>query len=437
MAIERRPRRLARSLAAWAVPAALLAARALGEEPMTLEAALALAHTANARLPIPSAEVEISRARRSEADAARWLQVAVEGGFLYAPLEGGIGYDPALSNLGEARLVAVARQPIYAGGALDAGRARAQAGLEVAGARFRAAEKDLDLDVRGRCYELLAAREEARVRRAGLERLDTYLRFLRERQTSGQAVAADLVKTEVRRALEESAIVEAEQRAEDARIQLNALFGRTPDAPLELAALLAPSPPPSESEAAPWQTAPEVVEAEALTRSSQADVSLAHAERLPHLNLNADAGFWESDTRHLNADFWDRLWRSRGYSFSLVLSWSVWDRGALKARETAAGLALAQARSRVEAERRNAATQWSQARSAMRHLYREIETLSRAAPMARDAYLGAESRYRGGTATALDVLDSYSAAVDATVRLSEVTTRFRLAEAVALRWGTP
>jgi len=331
----------------------------------------------------------------------------------------------------------VARQPIYAGGALDAGRARAQAGVEASGARFRAAEKDLDLDVRGRYYSLLAAREEARVRRAGLERLDTYLRFLRERQTSGQAVAADRLKTEVRRELEVGAIVDAEQRADDARIQLNALLGRAADAPLELAPLPDPAPPTGDADSSPWQAAPEVAEAEAMTRSSQADVALARAERLPHLNLNADTGLWVSDTRHLNADFWDRLWRARGYSFSLVLTWSVWDRGVLRARETQADLALAQARSRVEAEKRNASTQWNQARSAMRHLYREIESLSRAAPMARDAYLGAESRYRGGTATALDVLDSYAAALDATVRLSDATARYRLAEAVALRWGTP
>src|SRR5439155_13852206 len=107
---------------ACAVPLAaaalfLAASRCLSQDAIGLEQALAEARTANLRLPLPAFEVQVLRARRSEAVAERWMKVAVEGGFIYAPFYSH-GYDPALSNLGEARIQVAARQPIYAGGSL-------------------------------------------------------------------------------------------------------------------------------------------------------------------------------------------------------------------------------------------------------------------------------------------------------------------------------
>jgi outer membrane protein TolC len=71
------------------------------------------------------------------------------------------------------------------------------------------------------------------------------------------------------------------------------------------------------------------------------------------------------------------------------------------------------------------------------NLYRQIEVLSRAVPDARDSYLEAESRYRGGAATALEVLDAYATSVDGAVRLAQAVGQYRLARAVQIRWGGP
>jgi outer membrane protein TolC len=414
---------------------ALLTAVAAGQTPIDLQEAIRRARAANAHLPLPAVEVSIAREKRSEALAERWLRVAVEGGFLYAP-DNGSGYDPALTNLGEARLQAVVRQPLYSGGALRASADRAGAAVEAAGARYRIAEKDLELEVRSRYSELLAALAEVSTRRDGIERLQSYRSSLRGRQASGQGVATDLLKTEVRLALEEAAISEAQQRQDEARLTLNELMGRPPVASLDLAPLPPPTKPGSATDAA-WEGAPEIAAAEAESRVAAADLTVARAERLPHLSLNADAGFWASDTTHLGASFWDRLWRDGGYSFSLVFAWPVWDRGTLRARTAQAQLGLELARLRAEAARRDARLAWQRAQATMSHLYREIEILSRAAPDARDSYLQAESRYRGGAASALEVLDAYAASVEAAVRLSEATARYRVAEAVAIRWSTP
>ena len=434
MAGDRNPGIVRRRWIALAFAASLFGpAGAAAPTVLSLEEALREARAANARLPVRAYEVSVAREKRSEALAERWLKVALEGDFLYAPAN---GYDPALTNLGDARLQAVARQPLYEGGALKATAARAEAAVAAASARYRVAEKDLDLDVRSRFAELAAARAEAEVRRVGIERLGSYRLLLQSRQAAGQGVAADVRKTEVRIALEEAAVAEAEQHEEEARLALNGLMGRDPAAPLEPEMPGTPESPAS-LESSAWETAPDIAAAEAEASSAEADVAIARAERRPHLSLTADLGFWTSDTTHLGSDFWDRLWRDRGYSFALVLSVPLWDLGAIRAREAQADFSLKQARAELEASRREARLAMAQASSAARNLFRQIEILSRAVPDSRDSYLEMESRYRGGTASALEVLDASGAAVEASVRLIEVTARDRVAQAVALRWSSP
>ncbi len=408
------------------------ASRAAGGELVSLEVALREARSANARLPLPAFDVTIAGERLKEARAEQWLKVALEGEFVYAPP----GYAEPLTNLGNARLQAVVRQPLYAGGSLKAAAARAEAGVEAARGRYRMVEKDLELDVRGRFSELLAIDAEISIRNAGLEELRSYRGSLRSRQASGQGVAADLLKTDVRLALEEATQAEVEQRRDEARLSLNELMGRDPTAPLELEPLPSPEPP-GETAPAPWEGAPEVRVAEAAARSAEADVVIAEAERRPRLLLAADAGFWTDDTTHLNSRFWDRLWRDAGYSFGLVFAWNLWDPGAATARIAEAGLGLRQSRLELEVGKRDARLAWEKARAALAHVYHQIEILSRALPAAHDSYLDAQSRYRGGAATALEVLDAHAAAVETAVRRNDAVARYRVADAVALRWSSP
>jgi outer membrane protein TolC len=412
------------------------------QSPVTLEEALAEAHAANASLPVSAFEVTIAQEKRNEARAERWLKVAIEGDFIYAPPS---GYDPVVTNLGEFKLQAVGRQAIYDGGNRRAAVAKADAELASAAGRYRVEEKDLVLDVTSRYNELLGARQEVAARREGIGRLESYRSLLRSRQASGQAVAADVLKTEVRLASEQASVIEAEKKADDARLELNNLMGRDPPAPLEIAQL-----PVLAAETAEPVTSgevPEVLSARADARAADAALAIARAQRRPHLDLSADVGFWGSDTSRLvpldlklanpDANFGDRIRRDAGYSVSLFFTWPVFDFGAIRARIAQADIALRQARQKVEVARRDARLKWEQARSTARALLREIDLLAKAAPAARDASLEAESRYRGGAATSLEVLDAYASAIDAVVRLTDATSRYRIARALLDRWGSP
>ncbi|HEV8117828.1 MAG TPA: TolC family protein [Thermoanaerobaculia bacterium] len=417
------------------------AAAACGQTAVTLEEALALARSANAKLPFPALDVSVAREKHNEARAERWLKVAVEGDFIYAPPS---GYDPVVTNLGEFRLQMVGRQPVYDGGARRAAVAKTEAEVRGAESRYRIAEKDLVLDVVSRYNELLFARDEIAARRTGLAQLDRYRTSLKSRQSAGQPVAGDVLKTEVRLATEQASVLEAEKRADDARLDLNDLMGREPQSPLEIS----PLPIPDTSGPAPgvWEETPEISAAQADTEAADAALTSARAEGRPHLSLSADFGFWGSDTsrwvpldlkiKDPEATFLDRIRRDAGYSFTISFTWPVFDFGAIRARVAQADLALEQSRRKIETARRDSRLKWSQARSAMETLGKEVEILNRAAPAARDVFLDAESRYRGGSATSLEVLDAYSGAVDATVRLSDAAARYRIARALADRWGS-
>jgi outer membrane protein TolC len=423
-----------------ACPALVVASHA---DPLALDEALREARAANARLPVAALEVDISREALREAHAERWLKVALEADFTVAPPS---GYDAALTNGGAERLQVVGRQPLIDGGARRAGVARAEARSQAAAARYRIAEQELDVDVRGQFAECLEVQEEIAARREGLDRLRHYSTWLRSRQAAGQGIAADVLRTSVRVASEESELAEAERRLETARLTLNDLLGRDPASPLDIAAMAAPEPP-AAAAATTWPGAADVTEAEAGTRAAAAELQVAQAESRPQLTASADFGVWGSGTTQLippdlraadpDAGFGDRLKRDAGYSFSLNFSWPLWDHGAQRARLAQAALGLRQAQGEETVQRRRARLMWQQARAARASAYRQIEILSRAIPEARDSYIEAESRYRGGAASFLDVLEAHAAAVDASVSLAAAVLRYRVALALELRWGTP
>ena len=176
---------------------------AAAQAALSLDDVLREAHAANARLPVRAYELTIARERASEAQAERWLKVALEGDFVYAPAN---GYDPAFDESGRGAAPGrrapadlrgrgvEGRRRARAGGRRGGGRALSHRG-EGSGARgpepFRGARGGAG--PRSGCAGRAAsASTRIAVSSAG-------------RQASGQGVAADVRKTEVRIALEDAA----------------------------------------------------------------------------------------------------------------------------------------------------------------------------------------------------------------------------------------
>src|SRR5512144_1679138 len=125
---------------------------AVPSAPITLDEALRLAREANAKLPEAALETRAAEEKIREARAERWMKVAIDGDFVYAPPG---GYDPVITNAGEARLQITAKQPVLDGGARRAAIEKAAAERDAASARYRVAEKDLDVEVASRYAELV------------------------------------------------------------------------------------------------------------------------------------------------------------------------------------------------------------------------------------------------------------------------------------------
>jgi outer membrane protein TolC len=410
-------------------------------QPLTLENAIAIAHVANASLPVAALDVQIGDEVRREAEAVRRVQLGLSGDFIFAPPN---GYDPVVTNAGEERFQLVAGKLLYDGGAAAAGIRQAGARREVAAARYRQSVRDVDFEVRVHFAELLAAEREIAARKEGLDRLRDYESLLESRQQAGQAVAADLLRTRVEITSAEADVSDAETRQDTARMALNHLMGRDPGTSLTPAPLPPPAPP-AGSSPTPWQSAPEIDAARQAAEAASAALDIARAERKPHLTLFADTGLWGSDTTHAvppdyaathpGATFGDRLRRDLGYSLTLDFSMPLTGFGAIRARIAQAELALEQAQKSQHATETQAAFEWSLANRVMERAYRQYQLLSGAEPAARDAYLEAESRYRGGAGSSLEVLDAFSKSIDTAVRAVGAELAYRQAQALALRWG--
>lgn len=414
----------------------LFASTAWAEGPLALEEALRTARAANARLPPAAFDTEIGRARLREARARRWASFSLEGDLRYAPP--GARYNAA-QTANEERLQLVARQPLYAGGALRAGIAVADAQLAVAAARFRIAEKDLDLEVRVRFSELVKATNELGFRQAGVERLRSYLLVIRERKAAGQGVAADVLKTEVRLENEEANIADVQRRLDEARLELNDLLGRDPATPLSVEPLPLPAAPAASSEGQPWGVVPELRVAEAELRAAEASIAVTRGEWRPHIDLAGDAGWWGSGFTDdpMGLGFAGRLRNDAGVSVTLSFSWAFFDFGIYRARLRQALLGRDQALANQVVAFRQARLASRRAATDLTNLFRELQTRARAVPTARDSYLESESLYRGGAGTALEVLDAYAQWIDTEAAYEDALLRYRVAEATALRWETP
>jgi outer membrane protein len=393
--------------------------------PLTLEDALREARAANAQLPVAALEVDIARASVREAKAARSPTVGIVSSINAG---GPLAYT---TSQGAAQVVGEAS--ILDGGLRRANINAANYRLVGAGAGFRVAQKDLDLAVRLQFSEFLRAQTEIEFRQQGLERLKTYTSQIAARRAAGQPIGSDLLSTQVRVGTDEAALEDAARALDEARLQLNNLMGRDPEQPLSLAPLTIPESP-STFEPAAWLTTPDVRAAEANTAAARAAIAAAESERKPQVQVSANVGalpvFGSDSGTGPNSG------TGIGGAVLLSLSWPFYDGGVVRARVDRAKLEAQQALDSEIVVKKQMRLSSSFAAAQLTRLFQQIETWRRTIPNARDAYLQTQSMYAGGVATALEVLDAYSAWVDANQAYADAVNRYRQAEANYIRWGS-
>jgi len=408
------------------VPAADRSAGQAPGDSLTLQEAIREASAYNAHLPIAASNVAIARARLREAQGRLFPRLLVDG-----DIHNGV---PQSYATGDARLQLVGVDTL-----LGAGRraTRAVSRLEVSAAvaGYRATERDVQLNVRLWFSAYQQAASEIAFREAGLELLRRYLAVVQSLQASGQGTNADVLRTRVRLGTEEADVSVARNRLDDARFALNELMGRVPDSPLVLANQPAPAAPQLPA-GEPWRATPDVQAAQAVQKAAQAAIGITRAERSPQLSVAADIG---AQPLLGPAAAGSPLNNGRGAGAEITLGFTIplWDAGVYRARLTQARLIAQQAGDSATVVLRESRLAWQRAAAELTRLYGEVQTRAQTLPIARDSYLLAESTYRGGAGTSLEVLDAYTAWIAANQAYSDAVLRYRQAQAQFIRWGTP
>lgn len=411
------------ALVAW-VPAQARAQTPADSVPaLTLSAALDEAQQANAQLPVARLELQGALARVDQTRGELYPTLSVDG-----DVHGGA---PKSYASGDALMRVLARAPIYEGGELRAARDRSDAEAQALRAGYRVAVRDVDYAVRTGFGRVLRAQEGLVFRRRGIERLRAYLAVVEGRQASGQGVGADLLRTRQRLASAEADVASLTRELDEARMALNDVLGRAPAAPLRLASLPDPTAP-ADTGGQPWTAAPDLARSQSDIQAAEADVRAAQAGRKLHVDVEADAGaqpVLNSTTALLN--------NGTGWGSELTLSVSLpfWDKGVYRGRVAEANAALDEAHQQDVVVRRLARLGWTRAATVLVDLYGEYQAREQTAAVARDAYLQAESIYRGGQGSSLDVFDAYDAWIQAVQDRLDVIYNYRVAEADLYRWG--
>jgi len=201
-----------------------------------------------------------------------------------------------------------------------------------------------------------------------------------------------------------------------------------------------PPEPPGALEATRWQEVPELLQGAAQTAAAEARAESALAGRRPRVDLAADAGLLGPGFAVASlpdGGLSQRIRDDLGVSLTLSFSLALLDFGVYRGEVGQARALAEQARRQEVVLSREARLRFGQAREELARWYRESELRKTAIPLARDAYLSSESVYRGGSGSALDVLDSFTNLVTASQSYAEAVFAYRVAQAAAIRWGTP
>jgi outer membrane protein TolC len=190
-------------------------------------------------------------------------------------------------------------------------------------------------------------------------------------------------------------------------------------------------------EGQPWRSVPDIIAAEANVAAAASAVELTRAERRPAVAVSADVGRYQPFLDH-SAGTGLNPGTGTGAELTLNFTWPLWDAGGTySARLAQAQLTAQMAADSAVVVRRLSELAWSRALEQLDDLYRIVELRSRSVPIAHDSYLQAQNLYRGGAGTALEVIDAYSAWVDAQIAEDDAIRDYRQAEAQLIRWGTP
>jgi outer membrane protein TolC len=413
---------------------------------LSLEDAIARARTTAPRLAEAAARQEAAAAAVTSREALKRPSLTASVGYQrtnhvdeYGIPQAGGGIKvlfPDIPNNYRGR--ADASMALYTGGRVESLVLSAKADKLAADADVTAAAADVTLDVTRAYWNLVTAREAAKVVEQGLVRMDAYVSDVKARVDAGLLPPNDLLSAQAQRARQSVSLIQAKNAASVAQSDLCRLVGLDLDATIVTTApLLSPMASAGSVIGLPIKALTEQAQAgraerNALTRraeAARASGDAAAAALRPQIALTG--GLEESRP---NARIVPRVDEFRSsWEAGVGVSWQLFDGGKAKAdRAAAAAQANAFERRRddfdallgVELRQRRGDVEAGQA---------ALAASAEAVSAATEARRVISERFRAGVATSTDVLDAETALLEAELERTRLAASLRLSEARLLR----
>ena len=383
-------------------------------ETLTLHDAIDRALHFAPSLALATATSDLSEARTREMRAPMMPSISAGGEYYQTP-----GYDQVITNRGlTSGMLALDYTAVDFGRRMSRVRA-ARYAAEAARLGIVATRAQIVFDITVAYFDLMRARRAVLETQANVDRLGRYVGTIDQLRRSGRAIENDSLKARTVRDAAELALSDARNDRLRASMVLGAMIGDFTRYDFDIVDITElPRMP-----AGDLRDTPTMHAALRAIDSSRMQVQAAQAERYPTVQIALTAGA-------LGIDPQDTFGHHYGASYDGVVSMPVFQGGLItshidqaKARQMQA---IAQARSAEYLLRRridDARLRYQRARDA-------LQILGRAQPNADDAFALTWTRFLGGgTATLLEVLDSYEQAEN--LRISRIQQDFAAREAAA------
>jgi outer membrane protein len=361
-----------------------------------------------------------------------------------APLAGLGGLGQLFGNLpfGQANAYQASlagSQLLYSGGRTGAAMRIARDYREVARLQLQEQTAEIELQVRTAYVNALLAQELAAGARQALEQAEAFLAQERLRLSAGRASELEVLRGEVSRDNLRPQLVQAENAAQLALLNLKRLVDLPLDAPVALTtALDAPS---AEALARPAVAAEalarraSVTAAERQVAIAEQNIRVARGAYLPSVSLSMNYGrlLYPSSPWELNGD-----WRT-DFTAGLNVQIPIFNGGERAAQLQRARVQAEQARLQLGQLREGVQLQYEQAAGERERARTAIAARQTTVAAAQRVYDLTVLRYQQGLATQLEVSQARLELLQARTNLAQATADFLTADASVVRatGGTP
>lgn len=392
--------------------------------PINLETAIKLARSNAPQLRAALAEAGIAREDRVQARAALLPGVSYSTGMIYTEPNGTPeGSFISANTVHEYISQGVVHEGLSYAGVADYQRARA---AEAVGrAKLEIAQRGLIATVTQDFYAVLASRRKRTSAEAANGEAQNFLKLSQQLEHGGEVAHSDTIK----------ARLQANDRARD--LQEAVLAERK--ATLDLAVLIFPNftrdyelqddleQVPDLPDAAHLQELaskhnPEIAAATAAYAASQKEVTSAVAGHLPSLSFNylygIDAPTYSTYTNGI---------RNLGYQASATIDVPIFSWGAVQSKVRQAQLRRDQAKSELASAHRQAIANLEEFYLEAQSARSSLDLLRQSSADAAESLRLTTLRYRGGEATALEVVDAQNTLVQAASNLADGEVRYHVA----------